>query len=170
MREISYKELQLNPMTMIGDTWLLITAGNEERGYNTMTASWGHLGSIWGHSSGLPSVVVYIRPQRYTKQFVDSEEYFTVSVMGENYKKQLAYLGSHSGKDEDKIASVGFKPMFLDGTAAIEGAEMVLVCRKLYSAPIKEEYFIDKSIVEEHYPEKDFHDMYVGEIVKVLVR
>ena len=170
MKEISYKELQLNPMTMIGDTWWLITAGNEEHGFNTMTASWGQLGSIWGHSSGCPVAVVYVRPQRFTKEFVDREDTFTLSVMGDKFKKELAYLGSHSGKDEDKLSKVGFRPFFLDGTTAIEGAELVLVCRKLYAAPLKEEFFIDKTIVDEHYPEHDFHDMYIGEIIKVLVK
>lgn len=170
MKEISVKDLSLNPMTMIADTWMLITAGNEKNGYNTMTASWGHLGSIWGHNSGLPSAVVYVRPQRYTKQFIDREDYFTLSVMGNQYKKQLAYLGSHSGKEEDKLSAVGFKPLFIDGTTAISGAEMVLVCRKLYAAPVKEEFFTDKTIVEEHYPERDFHTMYIGEITKVLIK
>lgn len=170
MKEISVKDLSLNPMTMIADTWMLITAGNEKNGYNTMTASWGHLGSIWGHNSGLPSAVVYVRPQRYTKQFIDREDYFTLSVMGNQYKKQLAYLGSHSGKAEDKLSVVGFKPLFIDGTTAISGAEMVLVCRKLYAAPVKEEFFTDKTIVEEHYPERDFHTMYIGEITKVLIK
>ena len=170
MKEISVKDLSLNPMTMIADTWMLITAGNEKNGYNTMTASWGHLGSIWGHNSGLPSAVVYVRPQRYTKQFIDREDYFTLSVMGNQYKKQLAYLGSHSGKEEDKLSVVGFKPLFIDGTTAISGAEMVLVCRKLYAAPVKEEFFTDKTIVEEHYPERDFHTMYIGEVVDLLAR
>lgn len=170
MKEISVKDLSLNPMTMIADTWMLITAGNEKNGYNTMTASWGHLGSIWGHNSGLPTAIVYVRTQRYTKQFVDREDSFTLSVMGNQYKKQLAYLGSHSGKEEDKLSAVGFKPLFIDGTTAIDGAELVLVCRKLYAAPVKEEFFIDREIVEEHYPERDFHTMYIGEITKVLIK
>ena len=169
MKEISYRNLQFNPMTMISETWLLITAGNEKNGYNTMTASWGHLGSIWGHNSGLPTATVYIRPQRYTKLFVDREDYFTLSVMGNDYKNQLGYIGSHSGKDEDKLASVGLKPLFIDNTTAIEGAELIIVCRKLYAAPFKENYFTDKSIVDEHYPERDFHYIYIGEIVKVFV-
>ena len=166
MKEISYEELCLNPVTTIADTWLLITAGNKENGYNSMTASWGHIGNIWGK----PSICVYIRPQRYTKKFVDSEEYFTVCVMGEKYRKELAYIGSHSGKDEDKLSKVGFRPMFLDGTTAMEDAEIVFICKKLYRAPLLEEYFADASIPEEIYPEKDFHDMYVGEILKILIK
>lgn len=166
MKEISYKELSLKPISMIADTWLLITAGNEENGYNSMTASWGHIGNVWEK----PSICVYIRPQRYTKKFVDSEDLFTVSVMGEKYRKELAYIGSHSGKDEDKLSKVGFHPMFLDGTTAMEDAELIFICRKLYRAPLLEECFIDSYIPEEHYPEKDFHDMYVGEILKILAK
>ena len=83
MKEISVQELQLNPMTLIAKRWMLITAGTEARGYNTMTASWGHLGSIWGHGGGLPTSVIYVRPQRYTKQFVDREELYTLCFFPE---------------------------------------------------------------------------------------
>ena len=93
MKEISVQELQLNPMTLIAKRWMLITAGTEARGYNTMTASWGHLGSIWGHGGGLPTSVIYVRPQRYTKQFVDREELYTLCFFPEEYHQALALLG-----------------------------------------------------------------------------
>ena len=174
MREIPVQELQINPMTMIAREWMLVTAGNQERGYNTMTASWGHLGSIWGRPDGkwpggLPTAVVYVRPQRYTKEFVDREELFTLSVLDESWRKALGYLGSHSGRDGDKVAAVGLTPVFDGGTTYFAEARLVLVCRKLYRAPLLESGFIDRDIVTYDYPEKDFHDMYVGEIIKVLV-
>ena len=106
MKEVSVQELQLNPMTLIAKEWMLVTAGTEERGYNTMTASWGHLGSIWGHGGGLPTSVIFVRPQRYTKQFVDREALYTLCFFPQEYKPQLTYLGSHSGRDEDKIKRV----------------------------------------------------------------
>lgn len=87
MKEIQVKDLQLNPMTLISDGWMLITAGNEQNGFNTMTASWGHLGAIWGTNKGLPTATVYIRPQRYTKEFVDREEEFTLSFFSNDYKR-----------------------------------------------------------------------------------
>ena len=170
MKEISYKDLSLNPMTMISETWWLITAGSKERGYNTMTASWGHLGSLWGHGKERPTAIVYVRPQRYTKQFIDREEYFTLTVMGDEYKKQLAVLGTKSGKDGNKIAEVGFEPMFIDDTTAIAGGELVFVCRKLYAEPLKEECFTDRTVVENCYPDRDFHTVYVGEIERVFVK
>lgn len=168
MKEIPVQELMLNPMTKIAKEWMLITAGNEERGYNTMTASWGHLGSIWGHGGGLTTSVVYIRPQRFTKEFVDAEAYYTLSFFP-GYKKELAYLGSHSGRDEDKVAAVGFTPEFDENCTWFKEANLVLVCRKLYRGSLEESGFVDPATVEQNYPQRDFHDFYVGEIVKVLV-
>ena len=170
MKEIPVSELMLNPMTMIAKEWMLITAGNQKRGYNTMTASWGHLGSIWGHGGGLPTSVIFIRPQRFTKEFVDREEYYTLSFFEPEYKKALGYLGSHSGRDGDKVTAAGLTPVFLDNTTAFAEAKLVLVCRKLYRAPLLEEGFVDKSVVEDCYPKRDLHDMYIGEITKVYVK
>ena len=163
MKEISVKELLLNPVTAIGQEWMLITAGTKENGYNTMTASWGHIGELWG----LPTTVAYVRPQRYTKQFVDREDLYTLCFF-DGKKQELAYLGSHSGRDGDKVAAVGFTPAFGDGYTYFEEARLVLVCRKLYRAPLKAEGFLDTAVMDKCYPERDFHDLYVGEIVKVL--
>ena len=171
MKEISVYDLPLNPFQTVGREWMLVTAGNEARGYNTMTASWGHLGAIWGRRGhgNLPTAVIYVRPQRYTKQFVDREELFTLTVFDESYRKALNYLGSHSGRDEDKVAAVGLTPVFVDDTTAFAEAKLTLVCRKLYHAPLKEEGFVDGEILELNYPQRDLHEMYVGEIVKAYV-
>lgn len=168
MKEINVSELNINPMTMIAKEWMLVTAGNEARGYNTMTASWGHLGSMWGHGGGLPTAVIYLRPQRYTKEFVEREEVFTLSVFPEEYKKDLGHLGRVSGRDGDKIAATGLTPVFEGDYTYFAQAKVVLVCRKLYQSTLKEEGFHDKSILTDHYPNRDFHEMYIGEIVKVL--
>ncbi len=174
-KNIPLEELQLNPMEMIGVEWWLITAGSETGGYNTMTASWGHLGAVWERPGGkahkgLPTAVVYLRPSRYTKEFMDRESLFTLSVLPDGYKKQLAYLGAHSGRDGDKIAAVGLTPAFSDETTYFEQAKLVFICRKLYHSPLLEEGFVDRGIVENNFPNGDLHEMYVGEIIKVLVR
>lgn len=168
MKEIKASELNLNPITEISDGWMLLTAGCAERGYNTMTCSWGHIGSIWGRGRGMGTAICYVRPQRYTKEFIDREELYTLTFFPEGYKKQLAYLGSHSGRDEDKVAVAGLTPVFGDGFTYFAEAKLVLVCRKLYRAPLKEEGFIDRKAMEDNYPERDFHDLYIGEIVKIL--
>ena len=108
------------------------------------------------------------KSKKYTKQFMDREPLYTLCFFKDK-KKELAYLGSHSGRDEDKVAAVGLTPAFGDGYTCFEEASLVLVCRKLYRAPLVEEGFVDKAIVEDCYPERDFHDLYIGEIVKVLV-
>ncbi len=164
MKEISVKELLLNPVTKIGNEWMLLTAGNALRGFNTMTASWGHLGSLWGYATSL----VYVRPQRYTKEFVDREEYYSLCFFPEGYRKELTYLGSHSGRDGDKVAAMGLTPVSDENTTWFAEAELVLICRKLYQAPVREEYFLDRAVLEANYPHREFHDLYVGQIVKVL--
>lgn len=164
-KKIEISELSLNPFQKIGKEWLLISAKNENK-VNTMTASWGGLGVIWNKNVA----TIYIRPQRYTKQFVDHQDTFTLTFFDETYKKELGYLGRVSGKDEDKIANVNFHPIVDNHKVYFEECNMVLVCKKLYHAPICQEGFEDQSLIEKNYPQNDFHEMYIGEIVEVLVK
>ena len=174
LKEISLDELSINPMNMFGKDWCLASAGNQENGYNGMTIAWGHIGAIWDRKVNnkktiIPTACVYIRPQRYTKVFFEKEEYFTICAFDQKYKKALGYMGSHSGKDENKIEKAGLTPLFIDHTIAYKEARMIFVCKKIYQAPLLEENFINKSIADENYPKKDFHEMYIGEILKVYV-
>lgn len=169
MKEISYKELNINPITKIADEWVALVTGKSGDKINAMTLSWGEIGSLWGHSSGMPVVTIYVRPQRFSKILLDQEEYFTLCFF-DNKKKELAYLGSHSGRNEDKIAKVGFHNVILKDYSYIEEASLVLVCKKIYRQTLKEECFIDKNIIEDCYPNKDFHDMYIAKIEKVLIK
>ena len=167
---IEAKDFNVNPYTILAKEWMLLTAGNEERGYNTMTMSWGHLGSIWGKGGGTPTAVVYVRPQRYTKEFVDREEYFTLSVLDGSYKDALILLGRTSGRDGDKVKEAGLTPVFEKDSTYFGEAKMVLICKKMYHSYLKEEGFVDSELVKQNYPNKDFHEMYVGEIVDILVK
>lgn len=171
MKEISFAELNMNPYNAIGRDWMLVTAGTKERGYNTMTASWGHFGCLWnsGPDDGASSVI-YVRPQRLTKHYIDREEYYTLSFYPESFREKLLYLGTHSTRYEDKMEKTGMIPVFEDDWTWFEGAELVLVCRKLYHAPLAEEGFVDKTLLDEVYPRRDLHEMYIGEIVKVYVK
>lgn len=170
MKRIDINDFILNPYTKIAKEWMLISAGTSNDNYNTMTASWGHLGSIWGHGGGKPTVIIYIRPQRYTKQFVENSNYFSLCFFDEKYKNDLSYLGTKSGKDEDKVKKTSLTPLFDNKAAYFKEANTVLICRKLYKQDLKEENFIDKTLVEENYPLKDFHTMYIGEIEEVLIK
>ena len=166
LKAIDMKELKFNPMTLIGKAWMLVSAGNA-KSFNTMTAQWGHLGAIW--NGDMPTSVIYLRPQRYTRTFVDKENYYTLSFFDEAYKKDLMYLGTHSGRDEDKLAKISLTPVFSDESVYFKEAKMVFVCRKIYKGVLHEECFIDQDILKKNYPEHDFHYVYIGEIVKAYV-
>ncbi|HJA12348.1 MAG TPA: flavin reductase [Candidatus Mediterraneibacter merdipullorum] len=165
-QETDIAALTFNPFEKIGSQWMLITAGSSREDCNTMTASWGGVGIMWGK----PVATAYIRPQRYTKGFVDKEEYFTLSFLPETYRKALNICGSVSGRDvEDKWKEAGLTPFETDGTTAVEEAEEIFVCRKLYTQEMKPECFTDGGGCDgKWYPDKDYHTMYMAEIVKVL--
>lgn len=161
-RSVDPKELALNPFSAIGEQWMLITAGTKER-CNTMTASWGGLGVLWG----APTATIYIRPQRYTKEFVDAQEYFTLSFFGEEYRGALKLCGTRSGRDTDKVKECGFTVAAAEcGAPYLEQAELVLVCRKRMVVPM------DPALMPEDVKEKwykgDWHTMYWGEVVEAL--
>lgn len=164
-REISIEELEFQPFTKIGKEWMLITAGDEKK-HNTMTASWGGAGVMWGKNI----VSAFIRPQRYTNEFVEANDLFTLSFYSLEYKKALGVLGAKSGRDVDKIAEVGFTPYYVDGTTAFEEANLIFVCKKQYHQALLPELFDVKENDEKWYPQKDYHIMYMAEIVKVLVK
>lgn len=159
MKKTDIGKLDMNAVRMIGDEWMLITAKKGEA-VNTMTASWGGLGVLWGR----PVATVYIRPQRYTKEFVDAGNQFTLSFFGGGHMKEMGYLGRVSGRDEDKIAKSGLTLTDVEGAPAFREAKLVLVCRKLYEDDIKPELFKDPEIDGKWYPDRDYHRMYIAEI------
>lgn len=162
-KSVDPKQLNQNFFSAIGDQWMLITAGTQEK-CNTMTASWGGLGILWGG----PVATCYIRPQRYTKEFVDREEYFTLAFFGEEYRKALSLCGSKSGREVDKVKECGFTVQAGAGGAPyFEQAELVLVCRKRFAQDMNPAN-IPGDIKEKWYPNQDYHTMYIGEIVEVL--
>ena len=163
-KEIEPDDISENAFTLIAEDWFLLTAGDTSGGYNTMTASWGGLGQLWHKRVAF----VFVRPQRYTREFMENNDLFTMSFFGSDYRETLKYCGSHSGRDTDKAEITGLTPFEpSSGTIAFQEARLILVCRKLYYQDIKPEQFLDDSI-EELYPEKGYHRMYIGAIEKVL--
>lgn len=160
--EISPSNLSKTPFEMIGKDWMLITAGDKES-YNTMTASWGGLGVIWNKNV----VFAFVRPQRYTIEFMNNSEYFSLSFFDEEYRNALAYCGKYSGRDVDKAKECNLTPDFSQNAPYFEEANTVLVCKKLFVQDMTEDCFIDKSLLS-NYENNDYHRVFVGEIVKVL--
>lgn len=161
MKEINIRELPKSPVELIADGWGLVTAGTIEK-FNTMTVSWGAVGEIWGKDAAF----IFIRPQRYTYEFTEKEDIFTISFYGSEYKDALRLCGSKSGRDIDKAAACGLTPVFTDGGVTFEQAEYTIVCRKMASQFIDPACFADASI-ENNYANKDYHKMYIGEIIRV---
>lgn len=161
MKRIDPKELEPNPIDLIGSQWMLVTSGDMDS-FNTMTASWGGVGFLWNK----PVAFVFIRPQRYTFEFVEKNDMFTLSFFGEEWRKALTFCGSHSGRDTDKIAMTGLSPYSTpEGSVAFREASIVLECRKLYRQDMEAEAFLDPSLIEQWYPQGDFHRCYVAQIV-----
>lgn len=173
LEEINLKDLQFNPFVLLDRDWMLLSAGEKDN-YNGMTISWGHFGNLWDDNNKLkgfrckPTAIAYVRPQRYTKEFMDKEEYFAISYLGKD-KKALGYMGSHSGRKGDKFKACGLTPVFKDNTVFPKEAKLVFILRKIYVGKIVEEGFVDKSLVDKNYPMKDFHYVYIGEINKVYL-
>ena len=160
LNKINVKSLKENPIKLFDDDWSLIAAGNES-GFNMMTASWGGIGKLWGKDV----CFIFVRPQRYTYEYLEKSDRFTVSFYDEEYKKALAFCGSKSGRDFDKAAETGLTPLFIDGTTTFEQARLVFVCKKVAFQDMNPNGFLDPSI-EDNYAAKDYHRIYIGEILE----
>ncbi|MBQ8884428.1 MAG: flavin reductase [Oscillospiraceae bacterium] len=163
--EIDILKENINPFSKIGKEWFLVTAGDIEK-FNTMTASWGFMGVMWNKNCA----ITVIRPQRYTKEFIDNSEYFTMSFFGEECRDALKFCGANSGRDCDKMEKTGLIPVEIENAVTFEQAEMVLVCKKLYAQEMTEDSFVVKSISDANYQAGDFHIAYYGEVVKAFVK
>ena len=140
----------------------LLCAGDKDKS-NAMTIGWGGIGTLWGRTA----LTVYVAEKRYTKEFMDKAEYFTVMVFDVEHSKVLRYMGTKSGRDEDKAAALGLHTAYTaNGTPYYTEAEMVIECKIMYAAPFEPQYF--KSDVPErmygHFP-AGIHSMYIGEVV-----
>lgn len=165
LKEINVQDLKFNPFTMINNEWMLLSAGTAEKS-NTMTVSWGSLGVLWNK----PVSTVYVRPQRYTLEFLNREPYYSLCVFDEKYRAALTYFGRHSGRDGDKFGPAGLTPVFDQPAPYFKEARLVLICKKLYRQDFKPECILEPSIDGANYPQKDYHKMFIGSIEKVLAK
>lgn len=164
-QQYELSQIDFNPYTLIGHDWMLVSAGTEEKA-NSMTASWGGLGVLWG----VNAATIYIRQSRYTKEFIDREKYFTLSFLPGNYRNALSYMGKASGRDEDKMEKTGLHYDFKHGIPYIDEANQILICKKMAAVPITDEHFTIPGIKTKWYGDNDMHTMYIGEIVGAFAR
>jgi flavin reductase (DIM6/NTAB) family NADH-FMN oxidoreductase RutF len=154
-----WRNCRENPSKLVAEDWMLVTAGKIER-WNTMTASWGGFGELWG----MDVAFIFVRPSRYTFSFLEEGDGFTLSFFGEGMRDALNICGSKSGRDVDKAKAAGISPLELAPSRVAFGeARLALACRKLYAQNLDEELFIDPAIAG-NYPQGDIHRLYVGAI------
>ncbi|MCR5067427.1 MAG: flavin reductase family protein [Erysipelotrichaceae bacterium] len=153
-----------NMFRLFDKGWALVTSGSIDD-FNTMTVSWGSLGTLWSRSI----VTVYIKPCRYTHQFMEKNDHFTVSFFDEQFREDLALLGSKSGRDGNKVAETSLEPVSMDGTVGFRQARVTIICRKIYHSDFDPE-IIPASAMEKYYQSEAPHTMYIGEVEKIICR
>ena len=159
-------ELEGNIMRSLGTDWMLITAGNKEK-YNTMTASWGGMGILWNKSV----VFIFVRPQRYTYEFLEANDYFSISFYDNSrWARALKFCGTNSGRDVNKAKVTGLIPAFDEKAPYFIQSKMVIICKKLYAQPLCEEGVLGGDSVLKHYNGDEYHKMYISEILEVLTK
>lgn len=165
METIDVNDFDTKIFELWGKKWLLLTSGDySKKEYNSMTVAWGSIGIMWNR----PFVQVVVRPTRHTDLFMKKYDTFTVTAFPEEFRDKLKYFGTVSGRDENKIERSQLtliKPELVDCPSFAE-AELSLECRKIYSSKFLNEEFLDKDI-ENSYPDKDYHNVYFGEILRI---
>lgn len=154
---------EINSPKLMRD-WMLITAG-DENGFNTMLASWGGIGVLWGG----PVAFIFVRESRYTKEFIDKSDCFSLTFFTEEYKNGLSLCGTVSGRDRDKVKEAGLIPVHAENTTYFSQSAIVLKCSKTSATLIDTTEIFDKEIIERFYGDNDRHIMYVGKIEEILV-
>ena len=165
MRQIKPEQIDRDVFDLIGKDWMLVGAQKRDGSVNAMTASWGGLGVLWGK----PVAFVFVRPQRYTKTFLDEADTMSLSFFDESRRDMLTYMGKTSGRDEDKIAASGLRVAHSGDTPYFEQARMTLIGNKRYVQDMRAECFVDDRELRQWYPDGDLHTVYVIEIDRVLL-
>lgn len=162
-KKVSVYDLPYNVFQEINKNWMLIAAKKPDGQVNAMTASWGAMGELWGKET----VTAYIRQSRFTKEFVDAQDYFTISLF-DGCKEELRVFGTKSGRDCDKLAQTGFTLEEVEGQPAFTQSKCVLVCKKMYQDDICLSDMTD-DVRERWYADQDYHTMYIAEITACYV-
>jgi len=159
-KAVDLETLPDNVFKLISRDWMLITAGSAKH-YNTMTANWGGLGYLWKRHV----CYCFVRPQRYTYQFMESTPAFSLTFFAERYRSALELCGSLSGRNLDKATASGLTPIEITpGITSFAEARLVFECKKIYAQDIDPACFIDPDVAE-IYPTRDYHRVYIGEII-----
>jgi flavin reductase (DIM6/NTAB) family NADH-FMN oxidoreductase RutF len=162
---ITFEQFKILPHHLWHYQWLLLTSGDFAAGsYNAMTVGWGSFGTMWSR----PFVQVVVRQQRYTFEFIERFETFSLCAFPQAYHDALSLLGTKSGRDQDKMVQSGLTPTAADCIAApvYAEAELAVECRKTYWQDLDPDHFLEPG-THKHYPKQDYHRVYFGEILAI---
>ncbi|MBU8902531.1 MAG: flavin reductase [Victivallales bacterium] len=163
--DIDVKEFNSDVFELL-DKWLLLSGGSICDGEcNPMTVSWGLFGVIWAK----PVIMIAVRPQRHTLQFIEKYDTFTLCALPEDKKDILDFCGTKSGAEFNKIQECALTPIESQKVDApgFDEAELIIECRKLYNDNIKAKNFLDKKIIKACYPDRDYHELFIAEIINL---
>ncbi len=163
--EVNLQNFKFNPFSMLFKDWALVAAGDEQN-HNAMTVSWGGFGVLWNRFVA----TIYIRPQRFTKKFVDSNNQFTINFFDEQFKSALQFCGTNSGENCDKDLQTGLKAINFKTAVGYKQSKLVFVCKKLYVDQFKSENFVNVNINDTFYVNDDFHFIYFAEIEHLFIK
>lgn len=163
---IAPKTLDGNPISLFADNWFVVSAGNKDK-FNEMTISWGSLGNVWNE----PSVTIYIRNNRFTYPFINNGKYFVLNSFDEEYRDKVKFIGTHSGRDMDKVKATGLTQQFTPlGNPYFREARMVIECEKIYSDDIDRSRLFKKGNEMYSSDSKETHRMFIGRIVNLWIK
>lgn len=160
LTKIDVNTLSFNPFERMANDWFLVSAGTCDS-WNTMTAAWGNVGVMWGK----PLATAFVRESRYTHEFIEKNDCFTITFLKDGQKETLGVLGSKSGRDMDKMKDSGLTPLFLDGQPSFDEASLVFVCEKRLVTLLDETMFLKQETLDRWYGDHNMHTMYMGEII-----
>lgn len=165
LKSISPQDLLVRPYFLLDRQTLVLASGDfAQNHFNAMVVGWGNIGAMWNK----PCMVVPVRPTRHTYNFMEESPDFTVSAFPENYRQSVNYLGTHSGRDEDKLSHTDLTPIAseLTKSPSFAEAELIIECRKIYWFDLDPSHFLSEDI-KSNYPREDYHRLYYGEILSV---
>ena len=163
---ISAKDIDENPIKLFGDDWAIVAAGTPDD-FNELTVSWGALGDAWWDN--MPIAIIFVSATRYTQNYLEKHETFSINFFPREFRKALAYIGSHSGRNEDKVAATGLEVDFTErDTPIFTQSRLILECKKIYAHSLERDKFSESLIG--NYAQKKFqgvvpHTVYFGEIL-----
>ena len=158
-------EFSVSPHYLFDRQMVLLACGDFAKGeYNCMTIGWGLFGTMWS----VPAALVVVRPSRFTYEFMERHDNFTLTAFPKTYKRDIVYLGRHSGRDEDKLSKTQLSAVAADlvSSPTFAEAELSVECKKIYFSDYKPEHFL-APFIHDQYDGGDYHRLYYGEILQI---